>query len=113
MILEEVKKLKASKEYSLIKKDLVTQLELKKADTPAFMSQVNDYMAMWVTKELLIKDIETRGTYVEYNNGGNQMGTRTNGSVMDQIKVNLQMIKTLDSLDINTRNIRSDTDDEL
>lgn len=35
---------------------------------------IADYMAMYVTKTLLIADIQKRGTIVEYNNGGGQSG---------------------------------------
>jgi len=107
-----IEKLKLSQEYINIKSDLNTQLKYKKADTPTFLSQVNDYMAMWTVKELLIMDIEERGAYIQYDNGGGQKGTRKNDSVADQIKVNAQMLKLLDALDIRSTNIKADDDDE-
>ena len=112
-MLETVKSLKESKKFKSIKKDLVKQLELMGANTPTFLSQVDTYMAMWVTQELLIDDIEQRGTYIAYDNGGGQSGTRKNDSVADQIKVNGQMQKVLDALGIRSSTLINDDDDEL
>jgi len=112
-MLETVKSLKESKKFKSIKKDLVKQLELMGANTPTFLSQVDTYMSMWITQELLIADIEDRGTYIEYDNGGGQSGTRKNDSVADQIKVNGQMQKVLDALGIRSSTLINDDDDEL
>lgn len=108
-----VNKLKESKEYKKIKKDLTHQLKLKKANTATFLNQVEDYMSMWITKELLIADIEKRGAYITYDNGGGQKGTKKNDSVTDQIKVNAQMLKLLDALNISPSTLIADDDDEL
>jgi len=94
-VSEIVETLKSSQDYKRIKEDLIHQLELKKANTPTFISQVEDYMAMWITKEMLVKDIQERGAYVGYDNGGGQKGTRKNDSVADQVKINAQMLKFL------------------
>ena len=110
---ENVKLLKESKEYIKIKKDIIKQLKLKKANTPTFLSQVNDYMAMWIVKEMLISDIEERGAYIIYNNGGGQSGSKKNDSVTDLVKVNVQMLKLLDSLDIKTTTLVSGEKDEM
>ena len=99
---EFVEGLKKSREYKKIKKDLINQLKLKGADTPTFLSQVNDYMSMWVTKEMLIADIEKRGANISYDNGGGQKGTKKNDSIADQVKINSQMLKLLDALDIKS-----------
>ena len=105
--------LRKSEEYLQIKADLNKQLEFRKANTPTFVSQVDDYMSMWVTKELLIADIEARGVYVKYDNGGGQAGLKKNDSVLDNIKVNAQMLKLLDSLNITSSTIMVDDDDSL
>lgn len=99
-----VKIIKASPKYKDIKNDLISQLTLKHANTPTLLSQIDDYMAMWVTKELLIMDIESRGSYIEYDNGGGQTGTKKNESVADLIKINAQMLKLLDALEIKPSN---------
>ena len=104
MMIEMVKIIKMSPKYRDIAADLIKQLKSKNANTPTLLSQIDDYMAMWVTKELLIMDIETRGSYVEYDNGGGQTGTKKNESVADLIKVNAQMLKLLDALEIKPSN---------
>lgn len=111
--IDKINELKNSKDYKRIKKDLIKQLKLKCANTPTFLSQVNDYMSMWVTKELLIADIEDRGTFILYDNGGGQKGTKKNDSVADQAKINSQMLKLLDALDIKSTTIISNDYDEL
>lgn len=108
-----IEKLKNSREYKKIKKDLIHQLKLMGANTPVFSSQVNDYMSMWITKELLIADIEKRGAYVTYDNGGGQKGTKKNDSVIDQAKINAQMLKLLDALNIKSTTLISEDNDQL
>jgi hypothetical protein len=112
-INKNVENLKKSKEYGKIKRDLINQLKLKNAKTPTFLSQVNDYMSMWVAKEMLISDIEKRGVYISYDNGGGQKGTKKNDSVIDQIKLNSQMLKLLEAIDIKSTTLISNDYDEL
>jgi hypothetical protein len=112
-VIEMVETLKNSKEYKKIKRDLTRQLKLKKANTPTFLSQVNDYMAMWVTKEMLIADIEARGAFITYDNGGGQRGTKKNESVSEQARINAQMLKLLEALNIKSTTLIADDDDEL
>ena len=105
--------IKNSKEYIKIKKDLIKQLKLKNANIPTFLSQINDYMNMWVMKELLNRDIEARGVVCSYDNGGGQRGNKKNDSVTDIIKVNAQMLKILDTLNIKSTTLVSDVKDEM
>ena len=78
---EEVKKITRSKAYKEIEKDLLDELEANGTCGKFFEDMVQDYMAMYVTKTLLVKDIQKRGTIVEYNNGGGQCGFKKNESV--------------------------------
>lgn len=103
--------LKKSREYKRIKKDLIHQLEMNEANTPTFLSQVDDYMSMWVVKEMLIADIEKRGTNIIYDNGGGQKGTKKNESIAEQVKVSSQMLKILDTLKIKTSTLVDDYGD--
>ena len=105
--------LRKSKIYKLIKEDLLQQLQLKNAYIPVFISLVEDYMNLWVTKELLAADIRKRGVIVTYNNGGGQEGTKSNDSVDKQHRVSAQMTKLLSELDIKSNTIIRDGDDEL
>lgn len=107
------KAFKHSKKYKDVKKDLLVQLECRGANTPAFRDLVEDYMSLWLTKELLRVDIENTGIRVSYDNGGGQKGYKDNPSIERQIKVNGQMLKLLSELDIKTSNIMSEVEDEL
>ena len=105
--------LKKTKIYKEIKNGLYQQLQFKNAYIPVFISLVEDYMNLWVTKELLAADIRKRGVIVTYNNGGGQEGTKSNDSVDKQHRVSAQMTKLLAEMDIKTNTIIRDGDDEL
>lgn len=109
----DLKIFKQSRKYKAVRKDLLDQIKLKGADTPAFRDLVEDYMSLWLTKELLRMDIENTGIRVAYDNGGGQKGFKDNPSIERQIKVNAQMLKLLSELDIKTSNIMSEVDNEL
>ena len=104
---------KSSEKYKEVRKDLLDQLKCRGADTPAFRDLVEDYMSLWLTKELLRADIENTGIRVHYDNGGGQEGYKDNPSIERQIKVNAQMLKLLSELNIKTSNIMSEVEDEL
>jgi len=95
---EEVKKITRSKRYKEIEKDLLDELEANGTCGKFFEDMVQDYMAMYVTKTLLVRDIQKRGTIVEYNNGGGQCGFKKNESVDMFNKTNAQMLKLLSEL---------------
>ena len=91
-----VQELKSSEKYNKIRQDLV-----------------EDYMAFWITKSLLIEDINKRGVNVKYNNGGGQSGYKRNDSVGELNKTNAQMLKLLNELGIKATVADSGDDDEL
>lgn len=95
---EEVKKIIRSKTYKEIEKDLQSELETNGTCGKFFEDMIQDYMALYVTKTLLIKDIQKRGTIVKYNNGGGQCGFKKNESVDMFNKTNAQMLKLLSEL---------------
>ena len=86
--------------YAEVKQDLLDQLERNGTFGKYYTDLVNDYMDMWVTKCLLVDDIQQRGVTVKYNNGGGQTGQKKNESVEQRIKVNAQMLKLLSELGI-------------
>lgn len=98
--------------YAEIKTDLLDQLDRNGTVGKQYIDLINDYMDMWVTKSLLVDDIQERGVSVEYNNGGGQCGFKKNDSVDQRIKINVQMLKLLDSLGIKPVRQDSDSDDE-
>lgn len=103
--------LKTSPKYKKIKKNLTEQLKNKNADTPCFLSLVDDYMSMWVAKELLNQDIQERGVIVCYDNGGGQKGNKKNDSITDFVKTNAQMLKLLSELGIKSNTVSIGNDE--
>ena len=81
-----------------IEKDLRDQLEANGTFGKFFDDMISDYMAMYVTKTLLVEDIQKRGTIVPYNNGGGQSGYKKNEAVDMFNKTNAQMLKLLSEL---------------
>lgn len=89
--------------YTNVKTDLIAQLQEKEDDTDSFKNLVEDYMSLWITKSLLIKDIQDNGINMVYNNGGGQSGVKANPSVKQLLQVNQQMLRILDKLKINAK----------
>lgn len=112
---EKVKSITRTKIYRDIEKDLREQLDENGVYGKFFDDMIGDYMAMYVTKTLLIEDIQKRGTNVKYNNGGGQEGYKKNESVEMFNKTNAQMLKLLAELGLkaNTTLGGGDCDDEL
>ena len=95
---EDVKRITRTKKYKEIEEDLRQQLEANDTYGKYFEDMIADYMAMYVTKTLLIEDIQKRGTIVHYNNGGGQSGFKKNEAVDMFNKTNAQMLKLLSEL---------------
>lgn len=106
-----VQEIKGSQLYQDIKKDLLTQLEINGTKGQYYINLVDDYMHLWVTKTLLIEDIETRGVVVDYDNGGGQKGQKKNDSVQELNKVNTQMLHILDELGLKPTDSLGDGDE--
>ncbi|MPM90112.1 hypothetical protein SDC9_137229 [bioreactor metagenome] len=98
--------------YEEIKNDLMDQLERNGTVGKYYTDLVSDYMDMWVTKCLLVDDIQQRGVTVAYNNGGGQKGRKKNDSVEQRIKVNAQMLKLLSELGIKPSQDGDGNEDE-
>ena len=93
-------KIKKTKAYKSIRQSLLDQLERGGNDLPHFKDLVEDYMKMYIIKELASHDVQTRGTFVEWSNSETQYGSKKNDSVDQVLKTNQQMIKLLDMLGI-------------
>ncbi len=102
-----------SKEYQEIQSDLLDQLERNGTTGKYYFDLVSDYMDLWVTKSLLVDDIQQRGVTVLYNNGGGQKGRKKNDSVEQRIKVNAQMLKLLSELGIKPVQLDGDDDEDM
>lgn len=104
--------IKRTKAYRTIKASLVDQLERSGNDTSFFLDLVDDYMKMYIIKELANADIMENGTSVEWRNSETQYGRKKNDSVDQILKTNQQMIKLLDMLGIKPEDGFED-DEEL
>lgn len=110
----EATKIRKSKAFKKIREDLMCQLIKTGADTPAFENMIDLYMDFYVTTKLCAIDIQNRGVFVEYNNGGGQSGVTDNPSLDKMAKANVQMIKILQYLKISVQQSTvGETDDEL
>lgn len=108
-----VKKLKESEKYEAIRKDLLDQLDRNGIHGKQFKDLVEDYMSLWIVKNLLIDDIKSRGVSIKWNNGGGQNGYKKNDSVGELNKTNAQMLKLLNELGIKATVADSGDDDDL
>ena len=104
---------KKTKAYRVLKQSLLDQLEENGNTKDFFIDLVEDYMAFWITKTLLIEDINKRGVSVKYNNGGGQSGYKKNDSIAELNKTNAQMLKLLNELGIKATVADSGDDDDL
>ncbi|KEK25705.1 P27 family phage terminase small subunit [Bacillus gaemokensis] len=95
----------------LIKKDLMTQLEVNGTFGAHCTDLVADYMALWDIKNNLIVDIEERGVVVEWSNG-KQTGKKKNESISELNKTNAQMLKLLAELGLKATEVEKEDDDE-
>ncbi len=95
-----------------IKQDLTDQLERQGVYGQHFLDLIEDYMALWDTKNALIKDIKERGVTTKYQNGANQWGYKKNDSVSELVKVNAQMLKILGELGLRAADFEADSDDD-
>ena len=101
----------ANKKADTIKQDLLDQLERNGTVGEYYLDLVDKYMNLWETDRLLQQDIDKRGVSVKYQNGKEQWGYKKNDSVDQQIKVNQQMLKILDYLDIKPSKRDGDVND--
>ena len=96
-----------------IQSALLNELENKGIQKEYYIDLINDYMAMWIVKQKLIKDIAERGVTIEYQNGANQKGMKQNDSVLNLTKINNQMLKILSELGLKGAEQEGDYDEEL
>lgn len=109
----ETKKIISCPKYADIHKDLLDQVERNGTTGEYYIDLVGDYMDLWVTKCLLVNDIQKHGIAVSYDNGGGQKGRKKNDSVEQRIKVNAQMLKLLSEIGIKPSQSDGDSDEEM
>lgn len=86
-------------EYAKIKESLMSQAGGEYA-RPYDADLVETYMDLWCHQQMLIDDVNTRGVFVTYDNGGGQKGSKRNDSLQDEIKVTTQMLNIRSALGI-------------
>nr|BDD47243.1 hypothetical protein 13 [Bacillaceae bacterium] len=97
----------------LIKDDLLQQLSDNGIFRQHFIDLIDDYMALWDTKNKLIKDIKKRGAMIEWRNSDTQFGYKKNDAVSELPKINKQMLSLLKELGLQAVVIKGDgTDDD-
>lgn len=109
--MTETERIKRTKEYRQIRDSLIDQLERSGNDTPYFLNLVEDYMSMYVNKELCKNDISERGLNITSVGSTGQLVTKKNDSIDTSLKINQQMIKLLDMLGIKPETGYEDDED--
>jgi P27 family predicted phage terminase small subunit len=110
--VRDVARTKKSELREQIKQDLTDQLERQGVYGRHYLDLVEDYMALWDTKNALISDIKKRGVMIKYQNGENQWGYKKNDSVGNLVKVNKQMLELLRELGLRAADFEADSDDD-
>ena len=98
-----------------IKKDLLAQLERNGITGKHYLDLVDDYIALWEIKNMLIADIKKRGVSIYWCNGGGQEGYKKNDSIAELNKTNAQMLKILSELGLKAEkhNLGGEGNDEM
>lgn len=105
--------IKDTKKYQKIRESLLDQLERTGNLTAHFADLVEDYMKMYIVKELANADVQEHGITIEYRNSETQYGRKKNDAVEQILKTNQQMIKLLEMLGIKPDPKASAEDEEL
>lgn len=98
---------------SALKESLYRQLELKHADIDVFKEQIDQYIYFWETAQEIKKDIKKRGKVYEepYNSSGSVI-VRIHPGIKELRDLNKQMLAILKQLDLSTKNIALEDDED-
>jgi len=96
-----------------IKSSLLNQLKWKGVNSEHFLDLIEDYISLWGIKNRIIEDIKTRGVmYEDFSSVGIKM-MKNNPSVKELVAINKQMLSLLKELELTTKNIAVEDDDDL
>ncbi|MDO4285241.1 MAG: hypothetical protein Q4C60_07865 [Eubacteriales bacterium] len=98
---------------SKIQASLERQLWKQGANIECFQDLIYDYMKLYDVKNLLQKDIKTRGVSYKTMGAGGYEVEKQNQSVKDLVAVNKQMLLILEKLRLTTDSVENDDDEEL
>ena len=101
-----------SKTYNLIKKDLLDQLEAQNKFGQYYKDLVEDYMYNFELKNILQKDIDENGLRVHRVTGNGFETEKPNESVERLMKVNTQMLKLLQDLNLQIPQVTNSGGDD-
>lgn len=100
-----------TKPYKDLRESLLQQLIQDGKNTPQNIDLIGTYMSFWATVEQLKWDIKERGVTVEYYTAKGDVNYKKNDNMAEMVKINGQMLRILQQLDIQTT--ISGEDDEL
>lgn len=103
--------IKRKSKKTRIKEDLLDQLERAGVYGDHYLDLIEDYMSLWEIKNKLIKDGK-KNPYTEWRNSESSFGRKKNDSIDQALKVNQQMIKILEFLDIKPSKQDGEKDDD-
>jgi len=97
-----------------IKQDLIDQLERQGAYGAQYLDLINDYMKLYDIKNKLLTDAK-KNPYTEWRNSETSYGRKKNDSIDQAVKVNQQMLKILQFLNLKppASDIDFDDNDEM
>lgn len=101
----------AKSKKSDIKKDLLDQLELQSKYGKFYVDLVDDYIYLYDLKEKLKKDLTKKGIRYNTTNGNGISVEKNNDSLLNLTKINTQMLKILNDLNIKEPSDHSTGDD--
>ena len=101
-----------TKEYKELKQGLIDQLKFDGKENNQNLDLISDYMDMYVTKKLLKEDIFERGVTVEVYTAKGDVNYKKNDSITELTKVNMQMLRILQHLNISI-GANGDADEDM
>lgn len=98
---------------SNIKDSLLKQLEDNHANVDHFKSLIDDYLWYWKQEKAMQKDIKERGFSFKTTSASGFPIDKENPSIKNAVAYNKQKLAILKELELNTRNVVMEDDNEL
>ena len=96
-----------------IKESLVKQLDSKGANTDHFLGLIDDYIWYFNEEKAMQKDIKIRGHSYKTTSASGYQIDKENPSVKNALMYNKQKLAILKQLELTTKNVINEDDDEL
>ena len=107
-----IEQIRRTKKYKQVRNSIIDRLERSGNNTEYYLNLVEDYMNMYVTKEMCSADIAERGLNITSIGSTGQLITKKNDSIDCLLRTNQQMIKLLKMLRIEPNSSYED-DEEM